>query len=110
VEHATEEVIARGGLVDTTEDEGEGVNDPTLLELFLDDDNQYRWYEDGAETEAFGPTIQTAMAAARQVWPGFALLEFRGETVMNPHQELPDAYAADELEEKADPDDTTAAL
>jgi hypothetical protein len=100
--HANDDVIARGGYIPSDPDNGEGTNEVITLELFLDDDAVYRWYEDGGDTEATGSTIHEALAAARSTWPGFGLVEFRGEAVTADASDLPDAYAADEIEETAD--------
>ncbi len=95
--HALEDPIAEAEAIHIDAEEEDEVVDPRLLQLFLDSDGVYRWYEEDAASEVDAPTLHEAFAAAEEAWESFQLVEYRGEPVA-PDTEIADAYAADELE------------
>jgi hypothetical protein len=96
--HALDDPIAEAEAIRADAEEEDEVAAPRLLQLFLDTDAVYRWYEEDAASEVEGPTLHEAFAAAEEAWESFQLVEFRGEPVA-PATDIEDTYAADELEE-----------
>ena len=96
--HALDDPIAEAEVIRQDADESDEVLEPRLLQLFLDTDAVYRWYEEDEASDVDGPTLHEAFAAAEEAWDGFQLVEYRGEPVL-PASDIDDAYAADELEE-----------
>jgi hypothetical protein len=96
--HALEEPIAEAEAIRQDAVEEDEVVEPRLLQLFLDTDGVYRWYEEDEASEVDAPTLHEAFAAAEEAWEGFQLVEYRGEPI-EPASDIEDTYAADELEE-----------
>ncbi len=96
--HALDDPIAEAEAIHAEAAEEDEVTGPRLLQLFLDTDGVYRWYEEDEASEVDGPTLHEAFAAAEEAWEGFQLVEYRGEPI-EPATDIVDTYAADELEE-----------
>jgi hypothetical protein len=96
--HAAEEPIAQAEAIHANAEEEDEVVEPRLLQLFLDTDGVYRWYEEDEASEVDAPTLHEAFAAGEEAWESFQLVEYRGEPV-EPASDIEDGYAADELEE-----------
>ena len=96
--HASEEPVAQAEAIHTNAEEQDEVVEPRLLQLFLDTDAVYRWYEEDEASEVDAPTLHEAFAAAEEAWESFQLVEYRGEPVA-PASDIEDGYAADELDE-----------
>jgi len=94
--HAKREVVARGKLQPMYREEDNQPVDLRLLDLYLDEDGVYRWYEQDKAFEVEGKTLREATTAASKQWPTFQLYEVQGRAYDN-SKPLPDAYAADEL-------------
>ena len=97
-EHASEDPVAEAQAIHENAEEEDEVVEPRLLQLFLDTDSVYRWYEEDEASDVDAPTLHEAFAAAEEAWESFQLVEYRGEPIA-PATDIPDAYAADELEE-----------
>ena len=74
------------------------VRDPRLVELYLDTDETYRWYEEDAATEFASDSLVGALEEATGAWDGFQLVELRGRSV-EPDEEVEETYAIDEIAE-----------
>jgi hypothetical protein len=96
--HALDDPIAEAEAIHADADEQDDIVEPRLLQLFLDIDGVYRWYEEDEASDVDGPTLHEAFAAAEEAWESFQLVEYRGEPIA-PATDIDDAYAADELEE-----------
>jgi hypothetical protein len=96
--HAINEPVAEAEALRQDAEEEDEVIEPRLLQLFLDTDGVYRWYEEDEASDVDAPTLHEAFAAAEEAWEGFQLVEYRGEPI-EPASDIDDAYAADELEE-----------
>lgn len=95
--HALEEPIAEAEAIHADAEEKDEIVEPRLLQLFLDTDGVYRWYEEDEASDVDAPTLHEAFAAAEEAWESFQLVEYRGEPVV-PATDIEDTYAADELE------------
>lgn len=89
--------MARGALVQTRISETEETAESRILNLYLDQDARYRWYEDAVPTPVSARTMEEVIAAAMRQWTGFELIEFRGRTVER-DEDVEESYAADELQ------------
>ena len=98
LQHARSKPIAEAEVLQLHEEEESDVRDPTLIELFLDVDGFYRWYEEEADCEVCGASLLNAIENAEMVWRGFQLVEVRGQQ-MGVEAEIRNSYAVDELEE-----------
>ena len=96
--HALEEPVAEAEAIRKDVAEEDDIIEPRLLQLFLDTDGVYRWYEEDEASEFEGPTLHEAFVAAEEAWEGFQLVQYRGEAIL-PATDIEDMYAADELEE-----------
>ena len=96
--HALDEPIAEAEAIHKDAVEEDDISEPRLLQLFLDTDGVYRWYEEDEGSEIEGPTLHEAFNAAEEAWEGFQLVQYRGEPIL-PVTDIEDTYAADELEE-----------
>ncbi len=103
-QHAKADPIAEAEIVHMNADEEDDVQDPRLMELYLDSDGRYRWYEEDAASEVASDSLLGAFEEAESSWDGFQLVELRGEAV-GPDLEIDDTYAADELAELGALDD-----
>ena len=90
--HALDEPIAEAEAIHANAEEEDEVVDPRLLQLFLDTDGVYRWYEEDEASEVDGPTLHESFAAAEEAWESFQLVEYRGEPIA-PDTEIEDTYA-----------------
>ena len=95
-QHAKDDPIAQAEVMHMAADEEDEVQEPRLLELFLDTDGRYRWYEEDAPSEVASDSLLGAFEEAESAWDGFQLVELRGQAV-GPDLEVDDTYAADEL-------------
>lgn len=95
--HALEDPIAEAEAIHAAAEEENEVVEPRLLQLFLDTDGVYRWYEEDEASDVEAPTLNEAFAAAEEAWESFQLVEYRGEPI-TPDTEIADTYAADDLE------------
>jgi len=95
--HALDEPIAEAEAIRANADEEDDIVEPRLLQLFLDTDAVYRWYEEDEASDVEGPTLHEAFAAAEEAWESFQLVEYRGEPIA-PATDISDTYAADEIE------------
>jgi hypothetical protein len=100
-EHAKNDPIAQAEILVTRAEEEDDVRDPRLVELYLDTDEMYRWYEEDAPSEFSSDSLLGAMEEAAGAWEGFQLVELRGRTV-EPDEEVEESYAADEIAELDD--------
>jgi hypothetical protein len=96
MEHATHGVIARASVIDIYAGEADETKEPAFLNLYLDADARYRWYEEDSPTPASGITTTAAIAAAQTRWDGLELFEYRGQAI-DPKTEVEEVYAVDEL-------------
>lgn len=95
--HASENpVIEAEALVPAAEEEDD-IHEPRLLQLFLDSDGRYRWYEEEEASDVSAENLLEAVEAAETAWQGFQIVELRGEPVTQ-KLEIPDAYGPEELE------------
>jgi hypothetical protein len=99
-QHAKQEPIADAEVLHMDAAEEDDVQDPRLMQLYLDSDGRYRWYEEDAASEVASDSLLGAFEEAEAAWDGFQLVELRGEAV-GPDLEINDTYAADELAEIA---------
>ncbi len=97
-QHAKDEPIAQAEVMHMDASEEDDVQDPRLLELYLDTDVRYRWYEEEAASEVASDSLLGAFEEAESAWDGFQLVELRGQAV-GPELEIDDTYAADEIAE-----------
>ncbi|MBI1357080.1 MAG: hypothetical protein GC160_22290 [Acidobacteria bacterium] len=95
--HASSEPIAEAEAWPVGAEEEDDLREPRLLQLYLDSDARYRWYEEDEASEFASRNLLEAIEAAEDAWDGFQLVEFRG-TAVDPATTIPDAYAVDELE------------
>ncbi|MDA0203962.1 MAG: hypothetical protein O3A53_01155 [Acidobacteria bacterium] len=100
-EHAKNDPIAEAEIVVARAEEENDVRDPRLVELYLDTDELYRWYEEDAATEFASDSLVGALEEATGAWDGFQLVELRGRAV-EPDEEVEETYAADEIVEMDD--------
>lgn len=97
-EHAKEDPIALAEIIPPGADEENDVSEARLMELFLDTDEIYRWYEEGEASEVASDSLIGAFEEAGAAWNGFQLVELRGRSV-EPDIEVEETYAADEIAE-----------
>jgi hypothetical protein len=97
-EHAKEESIAQAEIIPPGTEEEDDAREPRLMELYLDTDETYRWYEEDASSEVASDSLVGALEEAGASWHGFQLVELRGRTV-EPDIEVEETYAADEISE-----------
>jgi len=95
--HALDDPIAEAQAIHADAEEEDEVVEPRLLQLFLDTDGVYRWYEEDEASDVDAPTLHEAFVAAEEAWESFQLVEYRGEPI-TPDMEIADTYAADDLE------------
>lgn len=95
--HATEVPVAEAEAIVAAAEEEDDIHEPRLLQLFLDSDARYRWYEEEEASDVSSPNLLEAIEGAETAWEGFQIVEFRGEPVTQ-KLEIPDAYGAEELE------------
>lgn len=95
--HALDDPIAEAEAIHADAEEQDEVVEPRLLQLYLDTDGVYRWYEEDEASEISAPTLHEAFAAAEEAWESFQLVEYCGEPI-TPDTGIDDTYAADELE------------
>ena len=95
--HAESKPIAEAEVLPAAADEDDDVCDERLLQLFLDSDGVFRWYEEDEASELTGQTLHEAIHQAESAWDGFQLVEYRGDPV-TPEREIADVYALDVLE------------
>ncbi len=95
--HATDDPIAEAEAIRLTADEDNDVQEPRLLQLFLDNDGRYRWYEEEEASDIASRNLLEAVQGAVAGFDGFQLVEIRGEPV-TPNFEIKDAYGPEELE------------
>ena len=71
---------------------------PRRVNIYLDDDDQYRWYhEDGTSTDAAARTTVSALAAGNTAWRDFKLMEYRGQLIeAGEESKITDVHAHDE--------------
>jgi hypothetical protein len=100
-EHAKSDPIAEAEIVPPGVEEENDVREPRLVELYLDTDEMYRWYEEDAPSEVASDSFLGAMEEAAGAWDGFQLVELRGRSV-EPDEEVEETYAADEIAELDD--------
>lgn len=100
-EHAKSDPIAEAEIVPSGADEENDVREPRLVELYLDTDEMYRWYEEDAASEISSDSLVGALEEAAGAWDGFQLVELRGRAV-DPDEEVEETYAADEIAELDD--------
>lgn len=100
-EHAKTDPIAEAEIVVSRAEEEDDARDPRLVELYLDTDEMYRWYEEDAASEIASDSLVGAMEEAAGAWDGFQLVELRGR-VVEPDEEVEETYAADEIAELDD--------
>lgn len=100
-EHAKNDPIAEAEIVVSHAEEEDDARDPRLVELYLDTDEMYRWYEEDAASEIASDSLIGALEEAAGAWDGFQLVELRGRTV-EPDEEVEETYAADEIIELDD--------
>jgi hypothetical protein len=97
--HASDEILAQGSILP---DAHSGDGEPgrvRLTHLYLDADSRFRWYEDGAATSADGPSLRTAIEAARLKWPQFQVSMLKGKPIVHLREaDIPDIQAAGELD------------
>ena len=96
--HAKDEPIAEAEALPVGADEENDVLEPRLLQLFLDSDGRYRWYEEDEAADISSRNLLEAIEGAEDSWDGFQLVGFRGEPVTQDLQ-IVDSYGMDELEE-----------
>lgn len=99
--HADPEPIAEAEILRPDAEEDDEVLGERLLQLFLDTDGVFRWYEEDEASEVSGATLHGALQQAESLWDGFQLVEYGGEPV-TPGGILDDIYAADALEDLED--------
>lgn len=97
-EHAKQDPIAEAEVAPPSTEEDNDAREPRLLQLFLDTDEIYRWYEEDAASEVASDSLVGAMEEASASWDGFQLVELRGRSV-EPDTEVEETYAADEIAE-----------
>ena len=97
-EHAKEEAIAQAEIIPPGTEEDNDAREPRLMELYLDTDETYRWYEEDAASEVASDSLVGALEEASASWHGFQLVELRGRTV-EPDIEVEETYATDEISE-----------
>jgi hypothetical protein len=97
-EHAKEDPVALAEIVPPNTEEDNDASEPRLMELYLDTDEIYRWYEEGAASEVASDSLVGAFEEAGAAWNGFQLVELRGRTV-EPDIVVEETYAADEISE-----------
>ena len=95
--HALDDPIAEAQAIHADAEEEDEVVEPRLLQLFLDTDGVYRWYEEDEASDVDAPTLHEAFVVAEEAWESFQLVEYRGEPI-TPDMEIADTYAADDLE------------
>ena len=95
--HASEDPIAEAEAWPIHTEEDNDVREPRLLQLFLDSDARYRWYEEDEASEVASRNLLDAVERAENAWDGFQLVEFRGASV-EPGLKIEDAYGVEELE------------
>jgi len=100
-EHAKNDPIAEAEIVVSRAEEEDDARDPRLVELYLDSDEMYRWYEEDAASEIASDSLLGAMEEAAGAWDGFQLVELRGRGV-EPDEEVEETYAVDEIAESDD--------
>lgn len=100
-EHVKNDPIAEAEIVPASTEEDNDARDPRLVELYLDTDEMYRWYEEESATEVASDSLVGAMEEAAANWDGFQLVELRGRSV-EPDTEVEETYAADEISELED--------
>jgi len=98
VEHAKPEPVATATRFQTHVEETPDVEEAEGIELFLDCDGKYRWYEEGVDTRVSSDTLRGAIAAGERRWDHFVLVELRGRVVES-GEEIEDSHASDELAE-----------
>jgi len=96
--HADPNPIAEAEILPLDAEEDNEVRSERLLQLFLDTDGVFRWYEEDEASEISSETLHEALQQAESEWDGFQLVEYRGEPV-TPGQKMSDVYAADLLED-----------
>jgi len=97
-QHAKPDPIAEAEAIRADADESDEVTDPRLLQLFLDSDGRYRWYEEEEPTPASSDSLLDAIEQGENFYESFQIVEIRGEP-MQPDTHIDDVYAEDELEE-----------
>ncbi len=100
-EHAKNDPIAEAEIVPSASEEENDVREPRLVELYLDTDEMYRWYEEDAASEIASDSLLGALEEAAGAWDGFQLVELRGRSV-DSDEEVEETYAADEVAELDD--------
>ena len=78
-EHADLTPIAEAEILPVAAEEADDVRDERLLQLFLDTDGVFRWYEEDEASDAVGKTVHEAIHAAESGWDGFQVVEFKGD-------------------------------
>ena len=79
-QHITPRVFARGQIPTGRPNSGQSARVARAVELYLDTDGLYRWYESGRPTRACCSDLRTAVTCAHLEWPEFRLSEGAGET------------------------------
>ena len=97
-QHAKPDPIAEAEAIRADAEESDDVTEPRLLQLFLDTDGRYRWYEEDEPTPASSDALLDAIEQGENFYESFQVVEFRGEP-MHPDTHIDDMYADDELEE-----------
>ena len=97
-QHAKPDPIAEAEAIRADADESDDVTEPRLLQLFLDTDARYRWYEEDEPTPASSDALLDAIEQGENFYESFQVVEFRGAP-MQPDTHIDDMYAEDELEE-----------
>jgi len=95
--HATDDPIAEAEALPVGAEEEDEVREPRLLQLFLDADARYRWYEEEEASDVSSRNLLEAIEGAESAWDGFQVVEFRGEPV-TPNMSIEDSYAPEEIE------------
>jgi hypothetical protein len=100
-EHAKLDPIAEAEIVTPRAEEEDDIREPRLVELYLDTDEMYRWYEEDAASEIAADSLLGALEEAAGAWEGFQLVELRGRSVGS-DEEVEESYAVDEIAELED--------
>ena len=95
--HATEDPIVEAEALTPAPEEEDDIHEPRLLQLFLDSDGRYRWYEEEEASEVSSANLLEAVEGAEAAWEGFQIVEVRGAPVQ-PNSKIEDAYGPEELE------------
>jgi hypothetical protein len=95
--HATDDPIVEAEALTPGAEEEDDIREPRLLQLFLDSDGRYRWYEEEEASEVSSHNLLEAVEGAESAWDGFQIVEVRGAPVQ-PDSKLEDSYGPEELE------------